>query len=190
MKKHASKLVALMVAALLLVGSSAQADSIVSKTRSMPQFQRLTQAIKLAGLEREFSKLGWFTMFAPTDAAFERLPDGTWEELIQPERRATLRSILKYHVVRGRMPAAALRRLPSGTNLRTLNSEAVAVRNKNVMGADLAIDAFVSGQSNIRQTGIRAGNGLLHAIDQVLIPPSLAHELARNPQFKSENRTE
>lgn len=177
-------LTAALLCASALAGPSARAADIVDTASGSSQFQTLARAIRAAGLSNALSRGGSLTVFAPTDAAFARLPAGTLEELLKPSRRAMLASILKYHVLPRRLSARALSRRASGTNLGTLNGETFALRT----GDALVLDPFVSQNARVTQPGIRANNSVIHAIDTVLIPPSLAYALARNPAFKNENR--
>ncbi|MBW3636149.1 MAG: fasciclin domain-containing protein [Armatimonadetes bacterium] len=185
MKTPTKKFAPLLTAALALSATGAHADTVVEKAAMSPQFETLTRAIRAAGLEGALEARGSFTLFAPTDAAFAKLPPGTLEELLKPSRKATLASILRYHILPRRYSSRTLMRWPSGTNVSTLNGENFAIRK----GGGVALDPFVSERANIVQTDVRAENGVIHAIDQVLVPPSLAYALARNPAFKNENRS-
>ena len=184
MKKLTTYLTAVLMAVMALPVSSARAADVMDKTAQSPQFETLSRALRAAGLDATFSGHRQFTLFAPTDTAFAKLPPGTLEELMKPSRKATLASILRYHVVPRRLSARALMRLHSGTNMATLNGDTFAMRK----GGGISLDPFVAERANVVQTGIKVRNGVIHAIDEVLIPPSLAFALARNPAFKNENR--
>lgn len=185
MKNPTKKFAPILTAALALCATGAGADTVVEKAAQSPQFETLTRAIRAAGLEGALDGRGSFTLFAPTDAAFAKLPPGTLEELLKPSRRAMLASILRYHILPRRYSSRAIMRLPSGTNVSTLNGENFAVRKSG----GVALDPFVSERARVVQTDMRAENGVIHAIDQVLVPPSLVFTLARNPAFKNENRS-
>jgi uncharacterized surface protein with fasciclin (FAS1) repeats len=127
------------------------------------QFTTLLAAIKAAGLNETLSGAGPFTVFAPTDAAFGKLPAGTVEELLMPENKAKLAAILTYHVVPGRVSSADL-----GTMTAT---------PATVQGGTLAIDASSGikvGGAVVSSPDVSASNGTIHVIDTVLMPPARA----------------
>lgn len=140
----------------------AQADAdLVQVARSAGSFSTLLAAVDAAGLTETLRGKGPFTLFAPTDAAFEKLPKGTVESLLKPENREKLKAILLYHVVPGAVPAATAKTLRSAT---TVGGKAVTIR---ASGATLMInDATVTGAD------VRASNGIIHVIDRVLLPPT------------------
>lgn len=185
MKTPTKKFAPVLTAALALSATGAHADTVVEKTAQSPQFEILTRAIRAAGLEGALDGRGSFTLFAPTDAAFAKLPPGTLEELLKPSRKATLASILRYHIAPRRYPLRTIMRWRSGTNVPTLNGESFAIRK----GGGVTLDPFISERASVVQTDMRAENGVIHAIDHVLVPPSLVFALARNPAFKNENRS-
>lgn len=161
---------AVMGAVALSSGAgAARADNIAEVAMSANQFSTLVTAVKAAGLAPALMGKGPLTVFAPTNAAFAKLPKATLATLLKPENKATLASILKYHVVPGRIRARQVMRLHSGANVETLNGEAFAVRK---MGGKVMLDAFGS-KANVIRTDIRADNGVIHAIDTVIIPPSV-----------------
>ena len=104
---------------------------------------------------------GPFTVFAPTDDAFAKLPAGTVETLLKPENKDQLTAILTYHVVPGRLMAGDV---VSATSLTTVNGAAVGVRTSG--------DAVMVGKSSVLTTDIGASNGVIHVIDTVLLPPA------------------
>jgi uncharacterized surface protein with fasciclin (FAS1) repeats len=126
------------------------------------QFKTLLAAAEAAGLVEALSGPGPLTVFAPTDAAFARLPRGTVQNLLKPENRSQLRAILTYHVVPSRVRA---RDVPTkATHVTTLNGAAVrAVRNGNRVHINNA---------RVIKADIRASNGIIHVIDRVLLPRS------------------
>jgi len=119
----------------------------------------LAAALQAAGLVDTLKGAGPFTVFAPTDAAFAKLPAGTLEELLKPENKAKLTAILTYHVVSGKVLAKDVVKL----------SEA-----KTVQGSSVKITAAEGGvkvdNANVVKTDIVCGNGLIHVIDAVLLP--------------------
>ena len=129
-------------------------DSIVQTAVNAGQFKTLVTAIQAAGLEDALSGPGPFTVFAPTDAAFAKLPDGTVETLVQPENKATLQGILKYHVVPGKIGSQDI--LAAHT-VKTLSGQAIY---PSVMVDNAAIQV----------KNIYCRNGVIHVIDNVILP--------------------
>ncbi len=143
--------------------NSLAADSpgtIVDVAASSGTFKTLLAAAKAAGLDATLSEAGPFTLFAPTDDAFSRLPEGTIDSLRKPENKQQLADILKYHVVSGRIPLA--KALEAGEGV-TLQGEALSVTFS---------DGRVRiGPATLVQADIQASNGIIHVIDDVLLPP-------------------
>lgn len=134
----------------------AQSQNIVQTAEGAGSFKTLLAAIRAAGLASTLSGDGPFTVFAPTDAAFAKLPQGTLQSLLKPENKDRLRAILTYHVVSGRVGSDALLTTSSATT---------------VNGAPLPIGLTVQ-NARVVQADIAASNGVIHVIDAVLIPPS------------------
>jgi uncharacterized surface protein with fasciclin (FAS1) repeats len=137
--------------------------NIVEVAVSAGDFETLVAAVTAAGLVETLSGPGPFTVFAPTDAAFAKLPAGTVEDLLKPENLAQLQAILTYHVIAGEVRAAQVVQLDAATT---------------VQGDDVAIavnDGVVSvNDATVLQTDIGASNGVIHVIDTVLLPPAPA----------------
>jgi uncharacterized surface protein with fasciclin (FAS1) repeats len=129
------------------------------------RFDTLTSAIQAAGLADTLANGGPFTVFAPTDAAFDELPDDVLNMLLEPENRDLLTEILQYHVVPGRVPASDLETGP----LDTLNG-GLAVR--------VDPDKVVINNGSVVQPDIPAENGIVHAVNRVMIPPDVQTRLA------------
>lgn len=139
----------------------APTNNIVETAVATGSFQTLVAAVQAADLVDTLSGAGPFTVFAPTDAAFANLPDGTVESLLLPENKDQLVSILSYHVVAGNVTSDQVTGLSKATT---------------VQGADLDI-AVVDGAVQINsatvvQADVLASNGVIHVIDTVLLPPS------------------
>jgi uncharacterized surface protein with fasciclin (FAS1) repeats len=132
---------------------------IVRTARDAGQFTTLLAALDAADLTATLRGDGPFTVFAPTDEAFRRLPGGTVESLLKPENREQLRAILLYHVVPGRVPASAARGL---------------TRAKTVEGRDLRVRAMANAlrinSATVVKADIMSSNGVIHVIDEVLMP--------------------
>ena len=121
----------------------------------------MTTAINAAGLTATLEGPGPFTVFAPTDAAFAALPPGTVENLLKPENKAQLVAILTYHVVPGAVTSADVVKL---TEAKTVNGNTVAV---HTTGKSVMVN-----NAHVVTTDIAASNGVIHVIDDVLLPPS------------------
>lgn len=132
---------------------------IVDTAVAAGSFNTLATALTAAGLVDTLKSAGPFTVFAPTDDAFAKLPAGTVENLLKPENKDQLVSILTYHVVSGKVMAADVVKLTSAT---TVNGDDVAIRVED--GTVYVNDAKVTA------TDIGATNGVIHVIDTVLIP--------------------
>lgn len=133
--------------------------SIVGIASTNDDFETLTAALTAADLVGTLEGKGPFTVFAPTDAAFAKLPAGTLENLLKPENKAQLVSILTYHVVPGNVMAADVVKLTSAT---TVNGKDVKIA---VAGGKVTVDG-----ANVTTTDIKASNGVIHVIDSVILP--------------------
>ena len=120
----------------------------------------LVTALKTAALLDALSNAGPFTVFAPTNGAFEKLPAGTVEGLLNPDKKDALSNILEYHVYVGVIPTANMR---DGQSLGQVNGKNITINVKDGK-------YVVNGKANII-TSIRASNGIIHVIDEVLLPP-------------------
>jgi uncharacterized surface protein with fasciclin (FAS1) repeats len=163
-----SKLVKLAAAAAMTIGlavgsSSAYAadKDIVDTAVAAGQFNTLATALTAAGLVDTLKGPGPFTVLAPTDAAFAKLPAGTVDSLLKPENKAKLTAILTYHVVPGKVMAADVVKLKEA---KTVNGAMVKIKanGSNVMVNDAKVTA----------TDIAASNGVIHVIDTVILPPN------------------
>ena len=142
-------------------GTTATASpSIPQVAKTAGQFTTLLAAVDAAGLTQTLLGRGPFTLFAPTDEAFKRLPNGTVAELLKPENREKLRTILTYHVIAGRVTAAQARTVRTAETVADLD-----VRISDVNG-ELRIN-----DATVRIADIPASNGVIHVIDRVLLPP-------------------
>ena len=137
----------------------AQSQDIVDTAVAAGSFKTLAAALKAAGLIDTLKGKGPFTVFAPTDDAFAKLPAGTVEDLLKPENKAKLTAILTYHVVAGKVMAADVVKLKSAT---TVNGKSVQIR---VEGGTVMVD-----NAKVVKTDIGASNGVIHVIDAVLLP--------------------
>lgn len=137
-----------------------EADAtIVELAMQTDALSTLVQAVKAADLVETLNSEGPFTVFAPTNEAFNALPSGTLESLLQPENKSTLSSILTYHVVPGKIMASDLE---DGMTVET------------VQGAEITIslgDNAMVNDATVTQADIEADNGVVHIIDAVILPP-------------------
>ncbi len=160
-----STVVGLVLAASLVATtvSARAAGDIVDTATKAGNFTTLVAAVKAAGLVDTLKGPGPFTVFAPTDEAFKKLPAGTLESLLKPENKEQLVGILTYHVVPGSVDAAKI----TGNKQKQFGI-------KSVQGAEIPVDTRdgvkVSG-ANVTKTDINASNGVIHVIDAVILPP-------------------
>lgn len=152
--------------------TQATGETIVAKAASLPNFSTLVAAVQAAGLVDTLNSAGPFTVFAPDNAAFGRLPAGTVDTLVQPANRATLTRILTYHVVAGRITASdvanAVRAGGGSATFTTVAGVPLTARFDS-HGALVLVDA-TGGRSRITATDISQSNGVIHVIDRVVIP--------------------
>ncbi|MEX0272409.1 fasciclin domain-containing protein [Leptolyngbyaceae cyanobacterium UHCC 1019] len=139
----------------------AKTNTIVDVASGNKSFSTLVTAVKAAGLAETLSGKGPFTVFAPTNEAFNALPKGTLETLLKPENKATLQKILTYHVVSGTVMAKDV----NPGSVKTVEGSPIMVK---VQGGKVMIN-----NANVIKTDIKASNGVVHVIDKVLLPPNL-----------------
>lgn len=159
-KSLGSLLLVLLVAMVATAAPKAsEKKDIVDTAVAAGQFKTLAQALTTAGLVDTLKGSGPFTVFAPTDAAFAKLPKGTLEDLLKPENKQKLVSILTYHVVPGELKAADV---VKEKELKTVEGQNLNVAVKD--GKAKVNDA------NIVKTDIICSNGVIHVIDSVVLP--------------------
>jgi uncharacterized surface protein with fasciclin (FAS1) repeats len=132
---------------------------IVDTAVAANDFNTLVTAVKAADLVSTLKGPGPFTVFAPTDSAFAKLPAGTIESLLQPENKQKLASVLTYHVVPGKVSASEVVKLNSA---RTVNGQLVSIKTT---GGSVMVD-----NARVIQTDINCSNGVIHVIDAVIWP--------------------
>ncbi|NJC05413.1 putative surface protein with fasciclin (FAS1) repeats [Sphingomonas kaistensis] len=151
--------------------STMPGKTVVEVAVGNPDFSTLVAAVKAADLATTLSGKGPFTVFAPTNAAFAKLPAGTVETLVQPANKATLTSILTYHVVAGRVNAAQLTKLiKDGGGTATLTTVQGGTLKASLMGSRIMLTDAKGGMSHVVTANINASNGVIHAIDTVVMP--------------------
>lgn len=163
MKKFAFAL-ALLVALPFSVNAEDEPKDIVDTAVGAKKFTTLVAAVKAAGLVETLKGKGPFTVFAPLDSAFAKLPEGTVATLVKPENKKTLTGILTYHVVAGKVMAADAIKVAKG-----------AGKAKTVQGSEIKItlkngSVYVNG-AKVVTADVKCSNGVIHIIDTVIMPP-------------------
>ena len=155
-----------MAAMTVMVGGAPMypTKNIVENAVNSKDHTTLVAAVKAAGLVGTLEGKGPFTVFAPTNAAFGKLPAGTVDTLVKPENKATMTKILTYHVVAGKLEASDL---TDGKKLKTVEGEELTVKKADgkVMIVDAKGDSSTVTISNVNQS-----NGVIHVVDTVLMP--------------------
>jgi len=141
----------------------AQEKDIVDTAVAAGSFKTLATALQAAGLVETLKGPGPFTVFAPTDDAFAKLPKGTLEDLLKPKNKEKLVAILTYHVVPGKVMAADVVKMKKA---KTVEGSDVTIKTK---GNKVMVD-----KANVIKTDIMASNGVIHVIDAVMMPPKKA----------------
>ncbi len=153
-----------LVALALSAGVTAQTNpgTLVEVAAGNSTFSTLVAAVKAGGLVETLSGKGPFTVFAPTNEAFAKLPKGTVESLLLPENKEKLVAVLTYHVVPGAVMAADVVKL-DGKMVKTVQGSEVMVSVKD--------GKVMVNKSNVTAVDVKASNGVIHVIDAVLLPP-------------------
>jgi uncharacterized surface protein with fasciclin (FAS1) repeats len=188
MKKHFGRFVTLLLAFVAISGllvdckakesqpvqtaspPAAQAEKpeaaekdIVDTAVEAGSFNTLAKALKAAGLIETLKGKGPFTVFAPTDDAFAKLPEGALADLLKPESKEKLTAILTYHVVAGKLMAADVVKLDS---VKTVQGSSLEIKTRD--------GKVTVGGANVTKTDIGCSNGVIHVIDAVVMPPEPA----------------
>lgn len=153
-------LLAALISFTAMVPAWAADKDIVDTAVGAGDFNTLAAALKAADLVSTLKGEGPFTVFAPTDAAFAKLPAGTVDDLLKPENKDKLVAILTYHVVPGKVMAADVVGLDEA---KTVNGKMIDIE---VEGKSVKVN-----DANVTATDVAASNGVIHVIDQVILPP-------------------
>ncbi len=153
---------ALAFAATGTLAFAQEKKDIVDTAVAAGSFNTLVAAVKAAGLVDTLKGDGPFTVFAPTDDAFKKLPAGTVEDLLKPENKAKLTEILTYHVVGAKVPSKEAVKL----------SKATAVNKKDIALAVKGETLTLNDSAKVTKADIEASNGIIHVIDTVIMPPA------------------
>jgi len=154
--------VVLTVAASGTTAVRAETRDVVDTAIAAGSFKTLAKALDAAGLVTTLKGGGPFTVFAPTDEAFAKLPEGTLETLLKPENKEKLRRILTYHVVAGKVMASDVVKLQSA---RAVSGDTIAVKVEDGM---VHVD-----NATVTSADVLASNGVIHVIDSVILPKGL-----------------
>jgi len=146
--------------------AQATQSTIAELVAGQAQFSTLAQALEAADLTQVLAGEGPYTVFAPTNQAFDRLPDGTVEQLLKPANQAMLQQLLKHHVVSGEMPASGL---------ETGGVDALV----GTLSVQVADGGVTVGRANVVQPDLTASNGVVHAVDRVLLPAEAKQALSQ-----------
>jgi uncharacterized surface protein with fasciclin (FAS1) repeats len=152
----------IMHAAAITAAAQGPARNIVETAVAAGSFKTLAKALEAAGLVNTLKGAGPFTVFAPTDEAFAKLPAGTIENLLKPENKATLQRVLTYHVVSGKIMAADVAKVQSA---KAVSGDTISV---NVSDGVVRVD-----NARVTATDVQASNGVIHIIDSVILPKGL-----------------
>jgi uncharacterized surface protein with fasciclin (FAS1) repeats len=172
---HRLKILAIAAAALAIVPAAASPGgtpaNLVAAATSSGEHQTLVAAVQAAGLVDTLASGGPFTVFAPTDAAFARLPDGAVDMLLQEANRDRLRALLTYHVVPGTVTSAqlvdAIRQNGGQATLTTVQGGALTAR---LSGGRVEITDATGGKAMVTQADLVQSNGVIHVTDAVSLP--------------------
>jgi uncharacterized surface protein with fasciclin (FAS1) repeats len=156
-----------------MVGGAAMypTKNIVENAVNSKDHTTLVAAVKAAGLVETLSGPGPFTVFAPTNAAFAKLPAGTVETLVKPENKGTLSSILTYHVVSGTITGAdVMKAITAGGGTATLTTVNGGTLTAKMMGQTIMLTDAKGGMAHVTIGNVMQSNGVIHVIDSVLLP--------------------
>ncbi len=156
-----------------MVGGAAmyKTKNIVENAVNSKDHTTLVAAVKAAGLVDTLASAGPFTVFAPVNSAFDKLPAGTVETLVKPENKATLTKILTYHVVAGNMDSKAIgKAIKAGNGKAELATVAGGKLWASMDGKTLWLTDEKGGKSMVTIANVRQSNGVIHVVDTVLLP--------------------
>ncbi len=144
---------------------------LAQSAASQGQFQTLTKAVQAAGLNEQLVTPGPYTVFAPTDAAFAALPAGTLDNLLKPENKQQLVKLLAYHVVPGQITSS---QITSG-QVKTVEGTPITIKVEDT-GKTITVNG-----AKVTQADIPANNGIVHIVDQVILPPNFPASFNTTP---------
>lgn len=170
--KRIKTLALVLFTTVSFVNSFAQkSKTVVENAIASKDHATLVAAVKAAGLVETLSGKGPFTVFAPTNSAFAKLPEGTVESLLKPENKATLQAILTYHVVAGNLDSkAVVQAIKAGKGSATLTTVQGGKLVGSLDGANVILTDEKGNKSTITAVDIFSSNGVIHVIDSVVLP--------------------
>ena len=164
-------LATLMIAVLGLFGTVSAQKTVVDIAVGSKDHSTLVAAVKAAGLVETLQSAGPFTVFAPTNAAFAKLPAGTVETLLKAENKATLAKILTYHVIAGNLDAAAVvAAIKAGNGKAVVKTVSGGSLTASLKDGKVILTDEKGGVATVVAADIKAGNGVVHVIDTVVLP--------------------
>jgi uncharacterized surface protein with fasciclin (FAS1) repeats len=147
--------------------------NIVENAVNSKDHTTLVAAVKAAGLVETLQSKGPFTVFAPTNAAFDKLPAGTVETLLKPENLKTLQTVLTYHVVAGKMNSSDIAKaIKAGNGKATLKTVSGGTLTAAMKGKDLYLTDENGNSSKVTIADVNQSNGVIHVVDTVVLPKS------------------
>ncbi len=162
-----------IAAQTVMVGGAAMDPTmdIVDNAANSKDHTTLVAAVKAAGLVDTLKSAGPFTVFAPTNAAFAKLPDGTVTNLLKPENKGTLAAVLTYHVVAGKVSATDLvGMIKSGGGKAVLTTVQGGKLTASLMGSTVMLTDAKGGMSHVTIADVNQSNGVIHVVDAVVLP--------------------
>jgi len=141
--------------------------NVLDQAMKEPKLSRFVDAVRAAGLTDTLKGDGPYTIFAPTNAAFAKLPAGTLDDLMKPENKAEFADLLKYHIVAGNLSSADILKMGDGATLMTLSGTTITLK----LGTNPTIPKL--NDAGLVKTDITGSNGVIHVIDTVLTPPAV-----------------
>lgn len=158
-------------AAIAIVAAMPASATVVDGAVGSPAHTTLVAAVKAAGLVETLSGTGPFTVFAPTNDAFAKLPAGTVDTLLKPENKGTLTSVLTYHVVAGKLTAAdVVAAIKAGGGKAELTTVQGGKLVGTMMGNTVMLTDAKGGMSHVTVADLDQSNGVIHVIDKILMP--------------------
>lgn len=159
---------ALLLSLTLCAGVRANAEDIVDTAAGNPDFSTLVTAVKAAGLVDTLKSAGPFTVFAPTNEAFAKIPKAKLAALLK--NKAALTAVLTYHVVSGKVMAADVMKMTTGSKVKTVEGSSFVLKLKPAVMVDKA---------KVTKTDIACDNGVIHVIDTVLMPADISRKMGK-----------
>lgn len=161
-----------MFAAVVFAAATVSAQkTVVDVAVGSKNHTTLVAAVRAADLVATLQSAGPFTVFAPVNAAFEKLPAGTVPTLLKPENKATLTKVLTYHVVAGNIDAAAVvKAIKDGNGKAVLTTVSGGTLTASIVDGKVILTDENGGTATVTATDLKAGNGIVHVIDGVVLP--------------------